>query len=356
MATFQELERIAEIDRHILELRITRADIGNIRANDIAKSLKHFPPPRRALSDADVRRLLEPAPIRWHKDLIPDYRTTSTPETIPYYRYSTDMQGDSTEQQRGIVEPWFEMRVQTFNLPPMTSKEFADPETSGGKPLFERRWGGQLASYVRPGDHLVFAYYDRIGRDALDTLNALKKFMEMRVYVHIIDHAQFQFCDPKHPTTIKQIQEAAIEAEHTRRKIGTLTARADKSFLARGFHMGAVRHRCFRKVKNPDYNPDRQPSPTNQPYLAKFSAKEAAQCEVIYRLWAVYGWLVPEILSAMRTQSKRDPHRWIRYSTGKIWNRDGVKKLIRKYNAERAGGGAAGMFANAALNGTGGVN
>lgn len=359
MASLEELHRLAEVNRLVDVLMLKRSDIiaRRVTRRQLADSLKHFPPPRRVLTDCDVRSILEPKPIRWHKELISDYRDTTEPETIPYYRYSTDMQEHSIEHQSQIVKEWYDLRAASFQLPALTAKEFADPETSGTRPFFERRWGGQVACYVRPGDHLVFAYFDRIGRTAGDTLNLLQKLVEMQVYVHILDHAEFQYCDPTHPSTIKKIQEAAIESEHERRKISMRTRRAVQTHLAKGRAMGAGNYRAYRRVPNPNYDPNARVDSMNNPrYLVQFNPNEAAVAEIIYRLWAIDGWLVPEILSALRRKIVQCRDKRYLRSNGKPWTRDSVKYLIRKTHAERGRGGPAGMFLNAALNGNGGAN
>lgn len=356
MATLDELARAGQIERLIDALALKRTDIGKLSPHRYAESLKALPPPNRIMTDAEVRAMLEPKPVKWHKDLIPDFRTTSAPETIPYYRYSTDMQEHSIEHQRDIVAEFYELRAAAFRLPPLVvDKEFADPETSGKKDFLTRRWSGQLACYVRPGDHVVFAYFDRIGRKACDTLAALQKFMEMGVFVHVIDHAQFQFCDPSHPSTIKQIQEAATAAEFERGMIAKRTGRASQNHLTRGRVMGHQNVRCYRQRPNPDYVPGVRDSMENPLYLAEFCPAEAALCEIIYHAWAVDGWVVAEISAALRHRAKRDK-RFLRAQTGKPWTRDGIKKVIRKLHGERCRGGAAGVFLTAALNGNGGAN
>lgn len=355
MATTHTLTRSAEIERLIDELALSRSDIGKINKQRLAASYNALPPPTRAMTDAEVRAMLEPKPVKWHKDLIPNFRTTTAPETVPYYRYSTDKQQHSIEHQRHIVKEFFDDRGGLFRLPPLSANEFADPETSGKRRFLERRWGGQLACYVRPGDHVVFAYFDRIGRAAVDTLDVLQKLMELGVFVHIIDHPQFQFCDPAHPSTIKLIQEAAIAAENERRLISLRTKRALDSLLSKGRGVGC-RHRCYRMPANPEYRPDAAADSMSNPRrLAEFVPAEAALCEIIYHAWAIDSWLVAEIVSALRNRAKTDK-RFLRAYSGKPWTRDAVKKLIRKMHAERCRGGAAGMFLNAALNGAGGAN
>lgn len=356
MATIRHLTRSAEIERLIVELALSRSDIGKINKQRLAASYAALPPPTRALTDAEVRGMLEPKPVKWHKDLIPNYRTTTAAETITYHRYSTDKQQHSIEHQRQIIADFYESRRQVFRLPPMSANEFSDPETSGKRLIFERRWGGQLACYVRPGDHVVFAYFDRIGRNAVDTIGLLQKFMELGVYVHIVDHPHFQFCEPGHPSTIKQIQDAAIAAENERNLISLRTKRAAGNIYAAGHAMGNGRARCYRPWPNTRFDRSAPVDAMKNPrQLAEFVPAEAALCEIIYHAWAIDSWLVAEIVSALRNRAKTD-RRFLRAHSMRPWTRDAVKKLIRKFHAERCRGGVAGMFLTAALNGNGGAN
>jgi DNA invertase Pin-like site-specific DNA recombinase len=344
MAHFAQLAHAQEIQKAFKELMLKRSDIGYVSSAAIAQSRESFPPPCLSMTDADVRATLEPEPIKWHKDLIRNYRTTSTPETIPYYRYSTDKQHHSIEHQQQIVAEFLEERGAMFKLPPATDKLFADPETSGKSQLFERRWGGQLASYVRPGDHIVCAYFDRIGRTSTDTLNFLDKMMSMRVFVHIIDHPQFQFSDPSNPSTVKAIQEAANGAEHERKMIARRTARAAQTHLAKGVIMGCLRHRGWTRKRNHRWNPEICDSMENPKFFTEFSPDDAAVAEVIWHLFAVEGWLVPELCAALRRKAMTNK-RYLRSTNGKPWDKYAVKGLLRKMHAERFRGGAAGMFA-----------
>jgi DNA invertase Pin-like site-specific DNA recombinase len=350
MAHFAHLEHSAEIQKAFRVLMLTRDDIGYVSSAALAQSRESFPPPCLQMSDDDVREALEPQPIQWHKDLIPDYRTNPSPETIPYYRYSTDKQHHSIEHQQQIVAEFLQERGQLFRLPPPADKLFADPDTSGKLAIFERRWGGQLASYVRPGDHVVCAYFDRIGRTSADTLNFLDKMMQLRVFVHIIDHPQFQFSDPSNPSTVKQIQEAANGAELERKMIARRTARAAQTHLAKGVLMGCLTHRGWTRKRNYKWNPTVCDSISNPKFVTEFSVDDAAVSEIIYHLWCVEGWLVPEICAALRNKARKNK-RYLRSTNGKPWDKWSVKSLIRKLHAERFRGGAAGMFAGGQMAG-----
>lgn len=350
MACFAYIEHSNKIQELFKKLMLRRSDIGHVNPAAIAQSRESFPPPCLQMSDDDVRAQLEPAPIKWHADLIQDYRTNPSPETIPYYRYSTDKQHHSIEHQQQIVAEFLQERGQLFKLPPVTDKLFADPETSGKTAIFERRWGGQLASYVRPGDHVVCAYFDRIGRTSADTLNFLDKCMKLRVFVHIIDCPQFQFSDPANPSTVKAIQEAANGAEHERKMIARRTSRAAQTHLAKGVIMGCLRHHGWTRIRNHKWNPMMSDSMTNPKFTTTFAPAAAAVCEIIYHLWCVEGWLVPEICAALRNKAKYDS-RYLRSTTNKPWEKHSVKLLIRKMHAERFRGGAAGMFAGGQMAG-----
>lgn len=360
----------AEIAAAAREVRLTRHDINfKWRLANIAqaKSLASLPPPSTEISDEEIRRMMEPQPIRWPKDVIPNYRDTpAVNETIPYYRYSTDKQEYSIDYQRDAVRDWYDMRRDTFRLPPLMTKGrelddigftagFADPETSGSHRVFERRWGGQLGQYVRPGDHVVFAYFDRIGRNTVDTLQVLDAFVKARVYVHILDHVEFQFCDPAHPNTIKQIQDAAVAAEHHRGMTSLRTRRAYRSHLAAGVSMGGASALCYRRIPNPGHVAGVRNSRRNPLYRMEFVPFQAALVEEIFRLWLIESWSVAEICSALRERSKRD-ERFLNVTNNKPWDRRCIRYIIEKLRNERRAGGAAGMFQTAALNCAGGEN
>lgn len=350
------LHQRAEIVRLAPVVRLRREDCGRISESRRALSLKSNPPPTIQLSDDDVRVMLEPRKIRWHPDLLPDYRDVPiVSETVPYFRYSTDKQEHSIEHQQYAFAEWYGLRQSLFSLPPVTTKLFADPETSGGKRLFERRWGGQFGRYIRPGDHVVFVYFDRMGRNAIDTLQSLDAFVRLGVFVHVLDHAQFQFCDPRHPNTIKQIHDAASAAEYERRMASERTRRCHRSHLAKNIALGNIGGLCYRKTPNPAYVPGVIDSMTNPRFTVEFSPFEAAICEEVYRCWLVESWSVYEICKALRNRAKKD-RRFLRFGTGKPWDKHGVKYVIRKLHAERGQGGAAGMFQTAALNGLAGMN
>lgn len=328
--TDDHLRYAREIANWKAKFAFCRDDIGPIVASWNAKSLKALPPPTAEMSEEQISEAYEQKRIRWHKEIVPDLRTTRTPETIPYFRWSTDKQQYSIEYQRSIFQRYFVRRQRQMNMPPVSAFEFADPETSGKHRFFERRHGGQFAKYVRPGDHAVFSYFDRVGRDALDMLQTVKVLVKVNVFVHLIDHPSFSFCDPTHPNTIRDLQQHASSAEYERRMTSFRVRNTLKAGLAEGRALGNIGDFCYKKIPNPKHIPGIEDNVTNPRFLVEFCPHDAAVCDEMYRLW-LEGWTAYEISNALRRKNIRR-----RALKNQKWTGWAIRRVIAKLHDQRS--------------------
>lgn len=105
-----------------------------------------------------------------------------------YGRMSTDHQDNSLDIQDQKCRAYCELRGFTV------AGTYADPATSGRKPVAERTGGAELlrrlelaAGASAPVGHLVVAKLDRLGRNAADLLDTVRRLTEWGVTVHFVD-------------------------------------------------------------------------------------------------------------------------------------------------------------------------
>ena len=89
---------------------------------------------------------------------------------IAYYRVSTSEQ--SIEAQRTALGGGF-------------SKEFSDEGISGAMPAAQRPGFSALMAYAREGDTVCVYAVDRLGRDAIDVQQTVRRFLDAGIAVEV---------------------------------------------------------------------------------------------------------------------------------------------------------------------------
>lgn len=299
-------------------------------------------PPNRDIPDSAMAALLAARPTVMPRSVIRNLRAqypTRGPLTCWYGRYSSDDQANSRPSQKATIERYYEMNRDRLRMPPLCDIEFFDEAVSGNKRFMERRWGGQLSVFLRPGDHIVTAYFDRMGRNTVDLLTCMAAFARLRIHVHCIDAPWMQYADPNSPDTIRNIEAMATASAGFRRVNARRVSDAMHLRRARGFSAGdcGIPIGYYRR-KNPRYvqMPRGVKNPIeNAMYLVYKSEYDSAVVEEICRVWLA-GWTTPEIRHALEARGI------VRAETGKPWN----KKMIRYVlNNLRSRSRASGMDA-----------
>jgi DNA invertase Pin-like site-specific DNA recombinase len=99
-----------------------------------------------------------------------------------YRRVSTAEQQNSMDVQDARIADYVKFKQLTI------AGEYADPDVSGRIPIGQRSGGYALLRDLQPGDHLVVAKLDRLGRNAVDILRTIDDLTNRRkVTIHIID-------------------------------------------------------------------------------------------------------------------------------------------------------------------------
>lgn len=115
--------------------------------------------------------------------------------TFAYIRVSTKLQdkatgkgqkhgraGDSPDVQWAQAQSYREWaKLPDFGEPP----HFQDIVSSKQKPFMARNAVKAMMLHLKRGDHIIFQFYDRIGRSALDTLCAIERLSRMGVTCHL---------------------------------------------------------------------------------------------------------------------------------------------------------------------------
>jgi len=90
---------------------------------------------------------------------------------IAYFRTSST-EGQTTESQRGALGGPFD-------------EEFVDEGVSGAVPAADRPGFAKLLQYIRKGDTLHVYAVDRLGRDAIDVQQTVRKLLDKGVAVEV---------------------------------------------------------------------------------------------------------------------------------------------------------------------------
>lgn len=90
--------------------------------------------------------------------------------------------GDSLKVQWQMAQEYRER----MNLPPFGIKPYFQDIISSKQHRFMARSAvKQMLTYAQRGDHIIFQFYDRIGRSALDTLVSLEQMSRMGLFFHL---------------------------------------------------------------------------------------------------------------------------------------------------------------------------
>lgn len=173
---------------------------------------------------------------------------TRSPETVFYGRMSTNKQDKSLEEQRHIC-------ITNYNNSPdmpVWGAEFVDPGVSGKTPFQGRPAAREMIRYLRRGDCVVVAAFDRLGRDIVDLLTSMRVLRSMGVRVKVLDLTWLNDMDPDNPMTEGMLAQFAAFAQWERQVIGRRVRQAIAALRAAGHHTGHCRQ---GEIKVPD--PDR---------------------------------------------------------------------------------------------------
>ena len=107
--------------------------------------------------------------------------------TVRYRRISPGDSKHGLDAQVPAVEAYFNLLK--ANEPELNWGEwFADNHESAFKKQFlERPEGRRLHTALRPGDHIIFAKFDRAFRQARDAHNMLAMWQERGIHIHFAD-------------------------------------------------------------------------------------------------------------------------------------------------------------------------
>jgi DNA invertase Pin-like site-specific DNA recombinase len=133
-----------------------------------------------------------------------------------YIRASTDKQIASPETQRHIIEDYASRIGRTVD------RYFADPATSGKKPLHAREAGAELMAILRPRDTVIVARLDRLSRSFIGFAQILDAWTKLKVGIHLCDMPGGHF-DPDNPMSEMMIGILIVFANYERRLISQRT-------------------------------------------------------------------------------------------------------------------------------------
>lgn len=312
----------------IAPVPLDKRECGKISEKIRETSLRAFPPPCHEFSENERAEILEGRRIKWPKGLIPNYRTNPEPETIFYFRYSTDKQQFSAEVQKAICERYYARYGDRLKMPPLSTKEFADPETSGKRRFFERSWGGQLGRYVKKGDHVVVAYFDRFGRDAIDSVNSIRGLRKLGVHFHAIDNPQLRNICPRDPQSTAALHNTASAAEFERLMISKRTTAGLALRRDCGVSSNYRPRAGFVHKPNPNFDPSRKVGIDNPRNFQVVDEREQVHVVTAYHYWSVEGWSIYELSRAFR-------YHGFRRADGKKWDRKALVKAVMRIHRER---------------------
>jgi DNA invertase Pin-like site-specific DNA recombinase len=152
------------------------------------------------------------------------------PATHPVYGYiraSTDRQIASPETQRQIIEDYAKRLGRSID------HFFIDAAVSGKKSLFERPEGAELSLILNPGDHVIAARLDRLGRSFIGFAHILELFLKKKITMHLCDMPGGVF-DPDNPMSELMIGVLIVFANYERRLISVRTREGLQARKQRG--------------------------------------------------------------------------------------------------------------------------
>src|SRR5262249_41862313 len=150
------------------------------------------------------------------------------PRVFGYVRASTSKQIASPETQRQIIEEYCR------RIDCSLDAVYADPATSGKKPLFERSAGQELATTLRKGDHVVVARLDRLSRSFVGFALVLQAWEKLGVTLHLCDMPGGGVMDPDNPMARLMIHILIAFAEYERKLISVRTKEGLHAIRERG--------------------------------------------------------------------------------------------------------------------------
>ncbi len=247
--------------------------------------------------------------------------------TIFYARVSTRHQHLSAKHQLARCLQYHRENHEHRKMPTLYSEGeetvFLDPATSGKSEFKKRPAGEALLRFVRRGDHIIVASYDRLGRNALDILNTIQRFHASGVTVHAPDLPYLSGLDPQDPVSKLILGVMAFAWEFVRGDISKKATESRLAMEAMGYVVGWPRY-GFRSVPNPNYG---------QPGEPKFFAVPDENERQIIR--QIMHWNRRQGLGAVAIASRLEKMGAVT-ANGRPWNQRRVAKVIAQQKKRAA--------------------